>query len=241
MMKRETSVKYAISFSEDQLNGEAASKSVIKDTVGQNCQPLSIDDSTGKKYYPCGLIANSMFNDTFTPLAAVNGTDDDYPMYREGIAWDSNKKRFKKTKYSLDDITPPPNWVKMFPQGYNETNVPDLQHWYEFQNWMAPAAFSLFSKMVLRNDNDVLKKGVYQTNVGLHWPVLEFNGHKYIYLSTRSVIGGKNSFLGVSWIVGGGICLLLSLVFLIVNAVHPRKIGDTRMLSWNKEKPALGN
>ncbi|GMG26365.1 unnamed protein product [Ambrosiozyma monospora] len=162
-------------------------------------------------------------------------------MYREGIAWETNKKRFKKTKYNLDDITPPPNWVKMYPEGYNETNVPDIQHWYEFQNWMAPAAFSLFSKMILRNDDDVLKKGVYQTDVGLHWPVLGFNGHKYIYLSTRSVIGGKNSFLGVSWIVGGGICLLLSLVFLIVNAVHPRKIGDTRMLSWNKEKPDLGN
>lgn len=27
-----------------------------------SCSPISIDPATGKIYYPCGLIANSMFN-----------------------------------------------------------------------------------------------------------------------------------------------------------------------------------
>ena len=57
--------RYAKSFSEDQIEGKAASVDTIKNTVGQNCEPLSVNHE-GKKYYPCGLIANSLFNDTFT-------------------------------------------------------------------------------------------------------------------------------------------------------------------------------
>lgn len=225
--------RYVISFSEDQLNGEAASVSDIKDTVGQNCQPLSTD-AAGKIYYPCGLIANSMFNDTFSPtLEGANGTDSDYVMSQEGIAWSTNKNRFKKTKYNPDDIVPPPNWVKQYPQGYNESNLPDIGEWLEFQNWMAPAALSDFSKMVARNDDDTLAKGVYQVNVGLHFPTTEYEGGKRIYLSTASAIGGKNSFLGVAWIVAGSLCLVLALVVLAGVAIRGRRSGDTALLSWN--------
>ncbi|KAG7835013.1 hypothetical protein KL919_002013 [Ogataea angusta] len=226
--------RYVKSFSEDQLNGKAASVSTIKDTVGQNCEPLSVNEE-GKKYYPCGLIANSLFNDTFSTFSAVNDTTNDYMLYREGIAWSTNKNRFKKTKYKASDVVPPPNWYKAYPEGYNDTNLPDISEWYEFQNWMQPSALSLFSKMISRNDNDVLPEGTYQVDVGYHFPVTPYNGKKYLYLSTRSVIGGKNSFLGISWIVAGGICFILCLIFLIVNVVHPRRSGDLTLLSWNKE------
>ncbi|KAH3669064.1 hypothetical protein OGAPHI_001660 [Ogataea philodendri] len=226
--------RYAKSFSEDQLNGKVASISDIKDTVGQNCEPLSIN-ADGTRYYPCGLIANSYFNDTFSTFTAVNDTNTDYMLYRENIAWSTNKNRFKKTKYSPSEVVPPPNWHKMYPDGYNETNMPDISQWYEFQNWMQTSALPLFSKMISRNDQDVLHAGTYQVDIGYHFPVTPYKGHKYLYLSTRSVIGGKNSFLGISWIVGGGICFVLSLAFLIVNLVHPRKVGDLSLLSWNKE------
>ncbi|GMM37156.1 Lem3 protein [Saccharomycopsis crataegensis] len=228
--------RYVISYCELQLNGEPSSVHVVKDTIGQNCQPMSTDPASGLIYYPCGLIANAMFNDTFTYPAAINGTSDDYVMTQKGIAWSTDKNRLKKTQYNASQIVPPPNWVKKFPDGYNDDNIPDISTWEEFQNWMHPAGLSKFSILYFRNDDDQLKAGSYQVNIGLHWPVLPFNGKKAFYISTRSVLGGKNSFLGIAWIVGGGLCFVLGLVFLVIHLISPRKMGDTSLLSWNKEK-----
>lgn len=233
--------RFATSFSESQLNGKQATVSDIKDTVGQNCEPLSVDSKTGKIIYPCGLIANSLFNDTYSDsLLAINGTSDDYTLSKSKIAWGYNKKRFKKTTYDAKNIVPPPNWVKMFPNGYTNDNIPDISNWENFQNWMAPSALTPFSKMFARNDNDTLEEGLYQINVGLHFPVLPYDGHKYIYLSTRSVIGGRNPFLGICWIVGGGLCILLAIAFITIQVLHPRKLGDTSLLSWNNEETQIG-
>lgn len=229
--------QYVKSFSEDQLNGKKASISTIKDNVGQNCQPLSVNED-GKIYYPCGLIANSMFNDTFdsTLISVNNSNSNNYEMTTDGITWSTNKYRFKKTEYDINDIVPPPNWIKLYPNGYNETNLPDISKWPQFQNWMSPAALSDFSNMVLRNDNDNLPIGLYQVNIGLHFPTTEYNGGKMVYISTASSIGGKNAFLGVSWIIGGFICLGLALLLGFGVLVKGRRAGDVNLLSWNKEK-----
>ncbi|EGW33316.1 uncharacterized protein SPAPADRAFT_60655 [Spathaspora passalidarum NRRL Y-27907] len=228
--------RFVKSFSEDQLNGKAASLNDIKNTVGQNCQPLSTD-SQGRKIYPCGLIANSLFNDTYSStFQGVNGTSHDYSLTNKGIAWATDKDRFKKTKYNHTEVVPPPNWFKMFPNGYNETNLPDISTWYEFQNWMHPSGLPTFNKLALRNDNDELQAGIYEINIGLHFPVLPYNGQKFIYVSQRSVIGGKNNFLGISWMVGGGVCFILGLALLVINFIKPRKTGDVNLLSWNQER-----
>ncbi|OBA20487.1 Lem3/Cdc50 [Metschnikowia bicuspidata var. bicuspidata NRRL YB-4993] len=227
--------RYVKSFSEDQLNGKAASVSVIKDTVGLNCEPLSLDED-GNRIYPCGLIANSLFNDTYSStLEAVNGTSTSYNMSNDGIAWSTNKNRFKKTEYNYEDIVPPPNWIKKFPDGYNSTNVPDILTWAEFQNWMFTSAFADFHKLALKNDNDAIDEGTYEISIGLHFPVLPYDGKKYIFLSQRSVLGGKNYFLGYVWIASGGVCIILGLVLLIVNMLMPRRAGDVNLLSWNRE------
>ncbi|KAK6204387.1 ligand-effect modulator 3 family [Scheffersomyces amazonensis] len=228
--------RYVKSFSEDQIQGKAASLNDIKNTVGQNCQPLSTDEN-GNRIYPCGLIANSLFNDTFsTTLTAVNGTLNNYNLTDQGIAWATDKNRFKKTAYNYTEVVPPPNWYKSYPNGYNETNFPDISTWYQFQNWMHASALPNFNKLALRNDHDTLQPGTYELSIGLHFPVLPYNGNKYIYITQRSVIGGKNIFLGVSWMIGGAICFAIGLILLIVNFIHPRKTGDVNLLSWNKEK-----
>lgn len=229
--------RYVKSYSEAQITGDAALLDLIENASGQNCQPL-FKGEDGRAIYPCGLIANSLFNDTFSPiLTLVNGSLDasDYEMTGKGIAWGTDKNRFKKTKYNHTQIVPPPNWIKQFPNGYNETNVPDVSTWEDFQNWMRPAALADFVKLRLRNDNDVLKKGIYEVQIGLHFPVIPYDGQKYLYLSQRLVIGGKNDFLGISWMVAGGICFILSMLLLVVNLVRPRKSGDVNLLSWNQE------
>lgn len=49
--------RYVQSLDGDQLKGKAQSYHTIK---GGDCEPLDVTD--GKPYYPCGLIANSVFN-----------------------------------------------------------------------------------------------------------------------------------------------------------------------------------
>lgn len=57
--------------------------------------------------------------------------------------------------------------------------------------------------------------------------MLEFNttlygGTKSILISTRTVMGGKNPFLGIAYIVVGGLCILLGAVFTATHIIKPR-------------------
>src|SRR5690606_11678991 len=55
--------RYVQSFYETQLQGKAVPASEIS---GSSCDPLRLNPDNQKPYYPCGLIANSIFNDTFS-------------------------------------------------------------------------------------------------------------------------------------------------------------------------------
>lgn len=227
--------RYVLSFSEDQLTGINASLSQIRDTVGINCTPL-VTNSEGKMYYPCGLIANSMFNDSFPMhLIGLNNNFTNHSLTNKNINWSSDKNRFKDTQYNASQISPPPNWYKAFPNGYNDTNIPNIGEWEEFQNWMRSPAFPKFSKLIRRSNGQYLSAGEYQFDIGLHWPVLEYNGKKAVYITHGSSLGGKNNFLGVIYLVGGCICGIISLIILAAYLVGSRKRADTSYLSWNKE------
>ncbi|CCF60069.1 hypothetical protein KAFR_0I02900 [Kazachstania africana CBS 2517] len=226
--------RYVLSFSEDQIRGKKASYSDVHEAAGINCKPLS-RNSEGKLYYPCGLIANSMFNDSF-PMELINlsDTSQNYSLTNKGINWASDKKRYKKTNYPIADIVPPPFWEKQFPNGYNESNLPNIQEWEEFQNWMRPGAFHKITKLIRRNENDTLAAGEYQINIGLHWPVTQFNGKKGIYVTHGSTLGGRNSFLGVVYLIGGCISVAMGLVLLGAWLFSGRKVADPSALSWNR-------
>lgn len=61
-----------------------------------------------------------------------------------------DKKRYKKTKYNHTEVVHP-YWAKAFPNGYNETNMPNINEWEEFQNWMRPAAFDKQTKLIRKH------------------------------------------------------------------------------------------
>lgn len=54
------------------------------------------------------------------------------------------------------------------------------------------------------------------------FPVKAYSGTKSILISTRTVMGGKNPFLGIAYIVVGGLCILLGAVFLATHLIKPR-------------------
>lgn len=54
-------------------------------------------------------------------------------------------------------------------------------------------------------------------NAFLGYPVTQFNGKKFFIISTASWAGGRNPFLGIAYIVVGGICALVTAVFTFIH------------------------
>lgn len=45
-----------------------------------------------------------------------------------------------------------------------------------------------------------------------------------MFISTRTVMGGKNSFLGIAYIVVGGLCIILGVMFTFAHLIKPRYV-----------------
>ncbi|ODV60829.1 CDC50/LEM3 family protein, partial [Ascoidea rubescens DSM 1968] len=225
--------KYVESYDLGQLKGKAVSK----DDLDSRCDPLSTDEETDKIIYPCGLIANSFFNDSFSNPILLNpsNTNSNSPnitfnFSQAGISWSSDRSLYKKTTYDIENIVPPPNWSKKYPNGYTEDNLPDFSTDEIFQNWMRTAALPNFMKLVGKNTTDSLPDGNYQIDIEMNYPVEIYGGKKYIIITSNSVIGGRNLSLGIAYIVLAALSLLFALIFLLKQIIKPRKIGDHNLL-----------
>jgi len=88
------------------------------------------------------------------------------------------------------------------------------------------------------------------------FPVTKYGGTKSLVISTRTVMGGKNPYLGIAYVIVGGLCVLLGTVFTARHLFKPRylldsshilnkitdvcrKLGDHTYLSW-ENVPAVG-
>ena len=157
--------RYVKSYDQDQLKGNLRDNSSIE---GSDCDPMKTVD--GKAIYPCGLIANSLFNDTFHSPVLLNTQGNNnaqsvYQMTNKDIAWSSDKDLYGTTKYQLDQVVPPPNWRERYP-AYNSTfPFPDLHNDEAFQVWMRTAGLPTFSKLALRNDDKTMESGRYQIEI----------------------------------------------------------------------------
>ncbi|KAJ5645529.1 Meiotically protein [Penicillium longicatenatum] len=222
--------RYVQSLQLDQLKGEALSNKTISGSV---CDPLTTDPATKKAYYPCGLIANSRFNDSIGSPSRFDDNDSTpYNMTKKGIAWESDKALYQKTKYQHWQVVPPPNWTK-YNGSYTNESMPNLHEDEDFMVWMRTAGLPAFSKLSRRNDDTAMAPGQYQLDILDQFKVTEYDGTKSILLSTRTVMGGKNPFMGIAYVVVGGVCVLLGALFTIAHLVRPRKLGDHTYLSWD--------
>jgi len=223
----------------DQLKGEYKD---VKDLDDSDCDPLGSMDN--KPIYPCGLIANSMFNDTFTTPTLLNSADSDhaepYVFSNKGIAWPGEAKKYvvsplgKGGYKNASDILPPPNWALRFPKNYTEDNIPDLKNDEHFQNWMRTAGLPTFTKLYGRNDDVDMQPGTYRVVIGMNFPVLPYKGTKSFVISTASWIGGKNPFLGWAYVASACLFILLAILGTARHLIKPRRLGDMSLLSWNR-------
>jgi hypothetical protein len=233
---------YVKSYDSSQLLGEKR----VFDDLSSNCDPVRNGEQPGVKYFPCGLIANSMFTDTFDDKLVGADNSTTYPLTSSGIAWPSDADKYGSReqfiKLYADDIknkklVPPPHWVTGFPEykdGYTEENFPDLKKWEHFQVWMRTAGLPNFRKLYSKNTSQDLKKGIYTIDITNRYPVKNYGGTKSFVITTTSIIGGKNPFLGIAYIFVGIVSLIFGIIFLIRHLYKPRKLGDHKYLSWNK-------
>lgn len=207
--------RYVKSRSDTQLKGQT--DYVYSDL--SDCDPyISVGDSHDSNlfYLPCGLIARSLFNDTFLLFKESDNTP--VALRKNGIAWESDKKKkFKNPPADSRGIR----------------TIPDFQD-EDFIVWMRTAGLPDFKKLYRIIDTPLEANTTYYATIRSNYPVSSFSGKKHVVLSTTTWIGGKNPFLGYAYIVVGAICLVLGVIFLIKHRIAPRKLGDTKYLEWNK-------
>ncbi|KAJ5424391.1 LEM3/CDC50 family protein [Penicillium cf. griseofulvum] len=230
--------RYVQSLDLNQLKGDAVPYGKIQ---GGACDPLAANTTAHKVYYPCGLIANSFFNDTIgKPQIRDPNTSEKqfYEMTDKGIAWDSDKELIKQTKYNMGDVLPPPNWLWAKDKNGAYKEDPNLHENEAFMVWMRTAGLPSFSKLSRRNDTHGMPAAQYTIDIVDRFDVAKYDGTKSILISTRTVLGGKNPFMGIAYVVVGGICVVLGALFTVAHLVRPRKLGDHTYLTWDSNQPS---
>ena len=263
--------RYVKSLSFKQLQG------FIGEEYTADCTPLekvaNPDDPDGDKLLlsPCGLIANSLFNDVISLDESSELT-----MSEDGIAWDSDveEKFVQPDGFQFNTCTSEAEccqktedengvsvkWCGKSHQPYTDASGQLWEYYYPFDDstqylyesypevvspiegvknehfivWMRTAGLPTFRKLYGVIDKDVKKGDVLTFNVQANFDVSRFKGTKSLVISTTSWFGGKNDFLGYSYIVVGVLCLLLGGIFAVKHMVNPRKLGDTRYLVWKE-------
>jgi len=229
--------RYVKSRDDHQLRGSVEHPST-------ECEPFAQYDS--KPVAPCGAIANSLFNDTLT-LKTRDGNA--VRVLNTGIAWPSDKQfKFRnpeKGNLTLQEIyanfTKPQNWRR-----YLWDLDPDNKDNNGLQNedlivWMRTAALPTFRKLYRRLDRDQpgfqsgLQAGNYSIHVTYTYPVKSFAGRKRIIISTTSLLGTKNPFLGIGYIVVGCVVLMLGIVFLVIHIKYGK--STTEMTNVSPRSP----
>jgi hypothetical protein len=160
-----------------------------------------------------------MFNDTFVLRTSGGNNSRTIPLRKKGIAWASDVEK----KFNNPPIDAP--GIRVIADFEDE----------DFIVWMRTAGLPNFKKLYRIIDED-LAAGDYVIDIENNYPVQQFDGRKFIVLSTTSWIGGKNPFLGWAYIVVGIVCFLQGVVFALKHKISPRKLGDTKYLDWSRQK-----
>ncbi|XP_020572410.1 ALA-interacting subunit 1-like [Phalaenopsis equestris] len=197
-----------------------------KETDTKTCAPEATT-SNGSPIVPCGLIAWSLFNDTYK----FSTSNRDLAVNKKNIAWSSDKlHKFGANVY-------PKNFQSGALIGGGKLNetIP-LSEQEDLIVWMRTAALPTFRKLYGRIEEDLQPNQEIIVAIENNYNTYSFGGGKKLVLSTATWIGGKNDFLGIAYLSVGGSCLILAMVFVILHVLRPRTLGDPTYLSWNRSK-----
>ncbi|KAL2483813.1 ALA-interacting subunit 3 [Forsythia ovata] len=187
------------------------------------CKPE--ENANGMSIVPCGLVAWSLFNDTYN----FTHNNQQLAINKRDISWKSDRDRkFGKEVY-------PKNFQNgtLIGGAHLDPSKP-LSEQEDLIVWMRTAALPTFRKLYGKIETDLQAGDVIDVTLENNYNTYSFDGKKKLVLSTTSWLGGKNDFLGIAYLTVGGLCFFLAMVFIIIYLVKPRQLGDPSYLSWNR-------
>ncbi|XP_014502168.1 putative ALA-interacting subunit 2 isoform X1 [Vigna radiata var. radiata] len=176
-----------------------------------SCKPL--ESSHNLPVVPCGLIAWSLFNDTYK----FSRGPSELKVNRKNIAWKSDRDhKFGKHVYPFNFQN-----GTLIGGGKLDPSIP-LGDQEDLIVWMRTAALPSFRKLYGRIEEDLDVDDVIVVHLKNNYNTYSFGGKKKLVLSTSSWLGGKNDFLGVANLFVGAFCIFISIIFLLLHMKNPR-------------------
>ncbi|KAL5977439.1 putative ALA-interacting subunit 2 [Asimina triloba] len=207
-----------------------------------SCKPK--ESSNDLPIVPCGLIAWSLFNDTYT----FSRERAELEINRKNIAWKSDREhKYGKEAYPFNFQND-----TLIGGGKLDPNVP-LSEQEDLIVWMRTSALPSFRKLYGRIEVDLEPEEFIAVKIVNNYNTYSFGGKKKIVISTSGWLGGKNDFLGIAYIAVGSMSVVMAIVFLLLHMKMPswlkqgvmslkltllfafRPYGDTVYLSWNRK------
>lgn len=230
--------RYVTSVSDRQLRGQRPSDSDLN-----NCKPQ--DMVGGQVICPCGMVAWTLFNDTFDfSTNAFYSEPGTLFVNQTAIAWATDRQeRFNNTVFPFNFVNNNRTTVANASQiggGWLNSSQP-LSMDENLMVWMNIAAFPTFRKLYGRIETDLSPGTNLTVNINNFYNTYGFRGSKKLVLSTTSWIGGRNDYLGLSYLVVGCVCVLLGLIFAFEHWRNPRPLGARSYLSWVRKSAAIAN
>jgi hypothetical protein len=159
--------RYVNSRDDNQLLGNIVTPS----TYNTNCEPYGTENNKTIVYAPCGAIANSLFNDTFTLTynSVDNSSSTLVPITNDNIAWTSDTNVKFGNFNGWNQTLPPKNWL--FLQNQSVASIGGYKN-QDFIVWMRTAALPNFRKLKGRVDHTVNK---FTNGIPNGWYTLQIN------------------------------------------------------------------
>ncbi|XP_076959460.1 ALA-interacting subunit 3-like [Bidens hawaiensis] len=209
--------------------GDKQLRSVGYEFLTKECEPEARVNKSkiSSPIVPCGLIAWSLFNDTYNLTLREKVLN----INKKGIAWKSDTEdKFGSQVY-------PKNFQlgqDMIGGGKLNEKIP-LSEQEDLIVWMRTAALPTFRKLYGKINTSLEAHDIITVALQNNYNTYSFGGQKKLVLSTTGWIDGKNDFLGIAYLMVGGICLFMALNFILLYVFKPRPLGDPSYLSWNRK------
>ncbi|OVA12750.1 Protein of unknown function DUF284 [Macleaya cordata] len=208
---------------------KSRSDAQLRDPKNENdtstCEPEDTLGKNGPAIVPCGLIAWSLFNDTYS----FSRNNQQLTVNKKDISWKSDRD----SKFG-DNVFPKNFQNGTLKGGADLDKTIPLNKQEDLIVWMRTAALPTFRKLYGKIEVDLQANEVIHVTLKNNYNTYSFSGKKKLVLSTTSWLGGKNDFLGIAYLTVGGLCFFLAMAFTVIYLVKPRKLGDPSYLSWNR-------